>query len=63
MNARPAWITPGWIERVRGTLQPYYPSPLSDHDALEILLTMDQVFRLLKGEKENAHEERQDSSH
>jgi hypothetical protein len=43
----PAWITPQWVERVRREFQPYYPSPLIEQDAVEILLSMHHLFRLL----------------
>ena len=54
--ALPAWITPAWVQRVRVEFQPYYDQPLSERDATEILLTMGNLFRLLKGTPEERHE-------
>jgi hypothetical protein len=52
----PAWITPAWVQRVRTTFQPYYSTPLTDQDAVENLLSMGNLFRLLKGDKEVSHD-------
>ncbi len=52
VSTLPAWITPAWVQRVRTTFQPYYSTPLTDQDAVEILLSMGNLFRLLKGDKD-----------
>ena len=53
----PAWITPQWVERIRREFQPYYPTPLTEQDAVEILLSMHHLFRLLDSPEEAIREE------
>ena len=44
----PAWIDLSLIERTIAVWQPYYSSPLSADDAVEILLTVNNLFNALR---------------
>jgi hypothetical protein len=44
----PGWITPEVVEQTRTVWQPYYHSPLTDDDAIEILLNVGNLFQLLR---------------
>ena len=54
-SALPGWITPQVVEQTRAVWQPYYKSPLTDDDAIEILLNVGNLFQLLR---EQVREER-----
>lgn len=48
-RALPAWVTPELVARTRATWQPYYPDPLTDDDAVQMLLTVAHLYRVLAG--------------
>jgi hypothetical protein len=47
--ALPGWITPELIAETLTTWQPYYPEPLTNDDAVEMLLTIGNLYRVLAG--------------
>ncbi len=52
--ALPGWVTADLIARTRATWQPYYPEqPLTDDDAVQMLLTVANLYRVLAGEQED----------
>ena len=55
--ALPAWITPERIANTRTTWQPYYSEPLTDEDAIEMLLTVGNLYRVLAGADDDESEE------
>lgn len=62
--ALPAWVTPALIVSAVATFQPYYAEPLTRQDAVEILLTMGNVFRILSApESESDHHEHEENEH
>lgn len=46
--ATPAWIDLSLIERTIAVWQPYYSSPLSADDAVEMLLTVGNLLNALQ---------------
>jgi hypothetical protein len=55
--ALPAWITPERIVATRSTWQPYYTETLTDEDAIEMLMTVGNLYRVLAGADDNESEE------
>lgn len=47
LQGAPAWITPELLADTLRTWQPYYDHPLTETEALEILLTVRQLADLL----------------
>ena len=43
----PAWVTPELIAETLRVWQPYYAAPLTPDDAVGIILTVGQLFRVL----------------
>lgn len=52
-RALPAWVTPELVARTRATWQPYYPDPLTDDDAVQMLLTVAHLYRVLAGDNDD----------
>jgi hypothetical protein len=48
--AYPAWITQELIELTLTTWQPYYTQVLNNEDAVEMLLTVGSLYRVLAGD-------------
>jgi hypothetical protein len=46
-SARPSWVTPELIKYTLATWQPYYKETLTDDDAVEMLLTVGNLYRVL----------------
>lgn len=57
--ALPRWITPAVITSTLYTFQPYYnyTKPLVEADAIEMLLSAGNLFRILSGDEEKNREE------
>jgi hypothetical protein len=55
--ARPDWITSELIALTLATWQPYYTETLTDDDAVEMLMTVGNLYRVLAGgSDEQQHE-------
>lgn len=46
-SARPSWVTPELIKYTLSTWQPYYQETLTEDDAVEMLLTVGNLYRVL----------------
>ena len=53
----PRWITSERIANTRTTWQPYYSETLTDEDAIEMLLTVGNLYRVLAGADDDESEE------
>jgi hypothetical protein len=60
--ALPAWITPDLIAQTRAVWQPYYPQPLTDDDAVEMLLTVGHLYRALVEMEETNNDHTHDTT-
>ena len=45
--ARPSWVTSELIKSTLTTWQPYYTETLTEQDAVEMLLTVGNLYRVL----------------
>jgi TorA maturation chaperone TorD len=45
--SRPSWVTPELIKKTLTTWQPYYKETLTEQDAVEMLLTVGNLYRVL----------------
>lgn len=44
----PSWITPAMIQETLCVWQPYYNTPLTEDDAVEMLMTVGRLFDCLQ---------------
>lgn len=57
LRRAPAWITEELIADTISTWQPYYDEPLTEQDAIEVLVNVGRLFDLLEADHARPREE------